>query len=498
MKPIVDDKTREIVFNVGEDSKSQFISTDDFTAICLNSDLPYMSLEKLSEFVSTPLDDVHAINMRLDALEELILKKDLLGAQGKFVSELGNIFPNFYNALDEYQTADPSKQNKLIVATDRLVHYIHNMPELNTIPSSLHIVSSSALLMHFSTEYTRLMEERDNIWSLIKYLKGVDAKISNLIDEKKAAYLSAHEGEKKSEEKINAMKFSVLPDELSDLLNPSLLAIYREDALELDRMMSEFSYYIILASISKAKKWVRPIIEEREMNCLWIKGGYWPLTPLEDSKTIVRNDTHLTKYKRAEILEGVNKGGKTIDMKKALYIAVLALSGCFVPAGYARVSVRDRIVCREKGTGDLLSGLQQDAKSAKDTDPVSGEHWLSAMDETFTSTEKKGGRALTYGVVKNAVDQQNSLLIISSHYPDLGTDLKGDDRVRFSNFSFNKTIVQPKSEFGEPSIEITFPYIKRDGVLKVFEYAIAVAETRGFDEEVLTYARKRLDYLKSR
>ncbi len=238
--------------------------------------------------------------------------------------------------------------------------------------------------------------------------------------------------------------------------------------------------YIELADIAYTNHWTRPEIVPREDNCLIIRNGYFH--PLGQRRGgMIPNDTylnlHLSNEHRIEVLEGVNMGGKTIDMKKALYVATLALSGSFVPATYARVSVRDKIILRGKGDGQDQSAFQQDVARVNEIVPPDGKYWLSALDEPFTSTEADGGMYLTGGVIKTVAEQGRSLLILSSHYPSL-IEIVGDlPQTTFNNFPF---VVE-----GE---KVSFPHKKQPGNLKEFAYGIAVAKSKGFDEATLRYA----------
>ena len=183
-------------------------------------------------------------------------------------------------------------------------------------------------------------------------------------------------------------------------------------------------------------------------------------------------------------------------MKKAFSLAIMALSGSWVPAGYARVSIRDKIILREKGQGDVISAMQQDCRNVKETTPSDGGYWLIGLDETFTSTERKGGEALVYGtiqvygalqLVQSVLGQGQSLLIMSSHYLGLSNYFTEDQRVTFNHFPFRKEIGV------DGATNLVFPYKKQKGPLQDHAYAIAVASSKGFDQTILEYAKQRIE-----
>src|SRR3989344_2357393 len=114
------------------------------------------------------------------------------------------------------------------------------------------------------------------------------------------------------------------------------------------------------------------------------------------------------------------------------------------------------------------------------------------MDETFTSTEWKGGRALTYGIMKSVQDQGSSLMVISSHYRGLREATYGWPIVQFSHFPID-------AMFKDDEWKIEFPHRKRPGPLRDPRYALKVArenapggyEKRFFDQTILDYAEQR-------
>lgn len=256
------------------------------------------------------------------------------------------------------------------------------------------------------------------------------------------------------------------------------------DVTEIDTpFYQQAALFYELAKIARENKYVRPEVVPREERCFVIKNGRWEKY---HGSNLIGNDTSLDSTVSVEVLEGPNSSGKTFDLKKAIYIASMALSGMWIPADSARISVFDRIIFREKGTGDSMAAFSQDCNSVNECTPPEGSYWLIAMDETFTSTERKGGEALTYGLIRSIIDQGNSKLIISSHYPNLHSALEAEQGVQFNHFSFKREL--------SPNIRrlVTFPHIKETGPLRDYRYAITVALNFGFDERVLKYAQQRL------
>lgn len=283
-------------------------------------------------------------------------------------------------------------------------------------------------------------------------------------------------------ERISYYEIKITYEQVRNLIDIKTLLGFKKDLKKAGDFYQKITTFVLLAEEAIKNDYTRPEVVPKEENCLIIRKGKGIEAGYREG--VIPNDTYLDDKTRIEVLEGPNNGGKTFDIKKAMYLAAKALTGSFVPADYLKVSVRDRIVLREKGVGDIISAMQSDCRNTKEIFPPEGEYWLIGADEAFTSTEKKGGEALVYGLINSILDQENSLMIMSSHYTNLSDAFKDDSRVNFQHFTFEKD-----------DGEVTFPHKKVNGSLPVEdrEYAIAVAESFGFKpEKLLQYAKERM------
>ena len=107
-------------------------------------------------------------------------------------------------------------------------------------------------------------------------------------------------------------------EQLRELIDVDKLTQAKE-ALEMAKPFSAILFpYSQLANHAVQNRYVRPEVVAREENCLIIQAGKYD--KLETRNGVVPNDTYLDNNTRVEVLEGVNSGGKTVDMKKAFYI----------------------------------------------------------------------------------------------------------------------------------------------------------------------------------
>jgi DNA mismatch repair ATPase MutS len=71
------------------------------------------------------------------------------------------------------------------------------------------------------------------------------------------------------------------------------------------------------------------------------------------SRPFTPNSTHMDPSARLHIITGPNQGGKSTLLRQTAIIAILAQSGCFVPAQHAAIGVVDRVFSRVGARDDL-------------------------------------------------------------------------------------------------------------------------------------------------
>jgi len=468
-RDVLDEHTRQIIFKKADNSLKEWIA--------------FGSLEEL---VEQPLRDIDEIKRRQDTIEELVYSENLRERVSTICSAFNRDYPDFLSKLVKFIREKPfsifedyeTSQIKNDISS--LAHTAKNVP-----PSFRKKRFRTETVAALSKEYDKLLAGQPLIMEFFRYLVNVGGKIRK-IDE-------LGKGEKTAERK------QISYEQLRGLLDAKKLKRY-SDSIDFEKMKKFYNAlypYVGLAEKAVENKYTKPIVVPKEENCIIIHGGKYNLLRTDE---VVSNDTdlefniELDKGCRVEVIEGPNDSGKTVDIKKAAYITAVALSGSWVPAKYVKVSIRDRIILREKGTGDAISALQQDCINIKETTPPSGEYWAVFLDETFTSTERKGGAALFYGTLKNILDQKNSVAVTSSHYLGLSKVFKDEESIIFNHFTSRKRRDKHRPE----TIEMLFSHKKYDGPLTKWTYAIDYAHSKGFDEKTLQYAEQRLKQRKEK
>lgn len=121
------------------------------------------------------------------------------------------------------------------------------------------------------------------------------------------------------------------------------------------RAISALDCWQAMAETAAENNYCRPIIEESTV--LEISDGRHPVVEQFGTIEFVPNDCTLdTDSRQIMIITGPNMAGKSTFMRQVALIALLAHTGSFVPARYARIGVLDAIFTRIGASDDLASG----------------------------------------------------------------------------------------------------------------------------------------------
>ena len=109
------------------------------------------------------------------------------------------------------------------------------------------------------------------------------------------------------------------------------------------------------ADLSLSGNYVRPeLVPGTE---LLIRDGRHPIVENSVPGDYVPNDTEMSSIgQQILILTGANMAGKSTYMRSVALICIMAQTGCFVPAGFARIGIVDRVFTRVGASDDLAGG----------------------------------------------------------------------------------------------------------------------------------------------
>jgi DNA mismatch repair protein MutS2 len=266
--------------------------------------------------------------------------------------------------------------------------------------------------------------------------------------------------------------------ELTESLREQLPAI--EAAVE---AVAELDF--IKAKVEFARKFAAIVPEISDDGTLEFEGARHPLLEenLRDSGgEVVPSSFTLTRDRSVMIISGANAGGKTVVLKTAGLLSLMAISGIPVPAKMARVPFY-RSVLADIGDHQSLaanlstfsSHMSNIAGMIRECRPPS----LVLLDEAGTGTDPEEGSALGVAIVDHFRRSCGSQVIASTHYRGLKIYAANDPGV-----------VNASVEFDEKTLQPTYRLLLG---LAGASSGIEIARRFGINDEVIRNARENLE-----
>ncbi len=199
------------------------------------------------------------------------------------------------------------------------------------------------------------------------------------------------------------------------------------------------------------------------------------------SSGIVSSSLSLTRQNAVMIISGANAGGKTVVLKTAGLLSLMAISGLPVPATQARVPFY-RSILADIGDHQSLSAnlstfsshMSNIAGMIEQCSPPS----LVLLDEAGTGTDPEEGSALGVAIVDH-FRQKGAQVIASTHYRGLKMYAANDE-----------SVINASVEFDEKTLQPTYRLLIG---LAGASSGIEIARRFGISEDVINQARKHLD-----
>ncbi len=237
------------------------------------------------------------------------------------------------------------------------------------------------------------------------------------------------------------------------------------------------------SSVSLKKNYARPqFVSETTLE---IEAGRHPVVEARIGQFIA-NDTRLSPARQLLLITGPNMGGKSTYMRQVALIALLAHTGCFVPAKSARIGPIDQIYTRVGASDDLAGGrstfmveMTESANILHNATPSS----LVLMDEIGRGTSTFDGLALAWAIGKFILEKNKSLTLFATHYFELtrlALEYKAAANIHLDAVEHKDTIV--------------FLHAVEEGPADR-SYGLQVAALAGVPKPVIRQAKKTLELL---
>ncbi|HLX80986.1 MAG TPA: DNA mismatch repair protein MutS [Burkholderiales bacterium] len=197
------------------------------------------------------------------------------------------------------------------------------------------------------------------------------------------------------------------------------LAPHVKTLQQIARALAQLDVLCCFARIAAAKNYCRPVFTS-EIS-IQIEAGRHPVVEsLVDP--FIGNDCRLSAIRQLLLVTGPNMGGKSTYMRQVALIALLAHTGCFVPARTATIGPLDQIYTRVGASDDLAGGrstfMVEMTESANILHNATASS-LVLMDEIGRGTSTFDGLALAWAIGKFILEKNKSLTLFATHYFEL-------------------------------------------------------------------------------
>ncbi|KAG0168324.1 Mismatch repair protein msh3 [Apophysomyces sp. BC1015] len=186
--------------------------------------------------------------------------------------------------------------------------------------------------------------------------------------------------------------------------------------------LAELDCLLSLTTVACQPNYVKPTFTEQTQ--LKVVNGRHPMVEQFLGTSYVPNDVDLDSNGcRTLILTGPNMGGKSSYIRQVALISIMGQIGSYVPAESATLGILDAVYTRMGATDNMLSGestFMVELHEASDIMKQATPRSLVILDELGRGTSTHDGMAIAYAVLQHFITQIQSITLFVTHYPILG------------------------------------------------------------------------------
>jgi len=229
------------------------------------------------------------------------------------------------------------------------------------------------------------------------------------------------------------------------------------------------------AQLAREYKAVRPTLNNE--GYVRIRAGRHPLI---DSHKVVPVSLQLEKDDKMLLITGPNTGGKTVTLKLVGLFTIMAMSGLYVPAKQADISIFDGVysdIGDEQSIQQSLSTFSSHIKNTIGILDIITPKSLVLFDELGAGTDPGEGAALAVSIAEYLL-KVGCKSLITSHFNDL------------KEFALvTKGVVAASMEFNSETFSPTYKLVM--GAIGASN-ALAIAQKLGLKEDIINSAKGKI------
>ena len=268
---------------------------------------------------------------------------------------------------------------------------------------------------------------------------------------------------------LNNRQQNLMAQERQEIRNilKHLSSMAREDIKNLNEIafsLSELDFLQAKAKLAKEMKATEPSLSYD--NSLYLRKARHPLI---DPEKVVPNDIYLGEEFDTMLITGPNTGGKTITLKTAGLIQLMAQSGLFIPAEEnSKVGVFKQVYADIGDEQSIEQSLSTFSSHINDIIAIMknvNDQTLVLIDEIGAGTDPEEGASLAISIL-DFLRKKDAKIMVTTHYPEL--KLYGYNRERSTNASmeFDLKTLSPtyRLQIGIPGHSNAFAIARRLGM----------------------------------
>lgn len=229
------------------------------------------------------------------------------------------------------------------------------------------------------------------------------------------------------------------------------------------------------AQLAREYKAVRPTLNNE--GYIRIRDGRHPLI---DGHKVVPVSLQLEKEDKMLLITGPNTGGKTVTLKLVGLFTIMAMSGLYVPAKQADISVFDGVysdIGDEQSIQQSLSTFSSHIKNTIGILDIITPKSLVLFDELGAGTDPGEGAALAVSIAEHLL-KVGCKSLITSHFNDL------------KEFALvTRGVVAASMEFNSETFSPTYKLVM--GAIGASN-ALAIAKKLGLNENIINSAKSKI------
>lgn len=503
-----------------------------------------MGSRKLKQWIKEPLNDVTAINDRLDAVEALLdqviirnnIKESLKrvydferltgriacgAANGKDLIALRNscsVLPDIKDELASMETALVSGIAENIHSLEHVYDLIDkgivedppfsvreggiikegHSDQLDALKASIKDAQEwIAGLEHSERERTGIKNLKVGYNKVFGYYLEVTRSYYDLIPDNYIRKQTLANCERfitpelketerlvlNAEAKINQMEYQLFTEIRQQLQG------YIREIQETSKAIAALDVLVSFAEISEKNDYVKPSVDGSDV--IEIRKGRHPVIEQTIRDGIfVSNDTYLNRSDQSLLLiTGPNMSGKSTYMRQTALIVLMAQAGCFVPCQEARIGVCDRIFTRIGASDNLAQGQSTFFVEMSELSYIlntATSRSLVILDEIGRGTSTYDGLSIAWAAAEFLCRPQRMIrTLFATHYHEMTRLEDSIEGVKNLNV-----------DVAEENGDVVFLHKIVEGSASR-SYGIHVAKLAGAPKELLERAEERLFELES-